>query len=134
MNFVKLWMSLVEIMFFNRVNRKTQMKTITKYIPSFLVKRCPQTGRIVKIRFDNVFARIAFPLVGILAITWFLIRVLPKPSRVTYPCQQVAAGIGGSFLFYLVGIVTSLSVYRQIQKRIHIKPALMFFASAAIKG
>jgi len=108
------------------------MKTITKYIPSFLVKRCPQTGRIVKIRFDNVYAKIAFPLVGILAITWFLIRVLPKPSRLTYPCQQVAAGIGGSFLFYLIGIVTSWSIYRQIRKRVRKRPALMVFSTTVI--
>jgi len=32
-----------------------------------------------------------FPIAGLLSLIWFLIRVLPKPSRATYPCQRVAA-------------------------------------------
>ncbi len=31
-----------------------------------------------------------FPIGGLLALIWFLIRVIPKPSRATYPCQRVA--------------------------------------------
>lgn len=58
------------------------MKKITKFIPGFLVKRCPKTGRIVKFRFDTIYAKIAFPVIGILAIIWFLVRVIPKPSRI----------------------------------------------------
>ena len=67
------------------------MKKPGQLIPSFLVKRCPKSGRIVKLRFDNIYAKLAFPIVGILAIIWFLVRVIPKPSRVAYPCQQAAA-------------------------------------------
>src|ERR1035438_1830439 len=28
-----------------------------------------------------------FPVIGLAALAWFLIRVLPKPSRAAYPCQ-----------------------------------------------
>lgn len=108
------------------------MKKITKFIPGFLVKRCPKTGRIVKFRFDTIYAKIAFPVIGILAIIWFLVRVIPKPSRIVYPCQQVAVGIGATFLLQLTGLFTSLSIYQQIRKRVNKKVALGFIASVAV--
>lgn len=108
------------------------MKKLTDFIPGFLVKRCPKSGRIYKLRFDNTYAKIAFPLVGLLAIIWFLIRVIPKPSRVAYPCQQVAAGIGGTFLLQVFGVFTSMAIYQQIRKRLNKKVALGFIASVAV--
>lgn len=108
------------------------MKKQIHFIPDFLVKRCPKSGRIVKFRFDSIYAKIAFPLIGLLAIIWFLVRVIPKPSRVAYPCQQVAAGIGGTFLIYVVGLITSLSIYTQIKQRLNKKVALGFIASVAV--
>jgi len=108
------------------------MKKLTNFIPDFLVKRCPKSGRIVKLRFDNIYAKIAFPLVGVLAIIWFLIRVIPKPSRLAYPCQQIAAGIGGTFLIQVLGFITSMSIYEQIRNRLNKKVALGFIASVAV--
>jgi len=108
------------------------MKKSTNFIPAFLVKRCPKSERIVKLRFDNIYAKIAFPLVAVLAIIWFLVRVIPKPSRAVYPCQQVAAGIGGTFLLQVLGVFTSLSIYQQIRKRLNKKVALGFIASVAV--
>jgi uncharacterized protein (DUF362 family) len=46
-----------------------------------------------------------FPLAGFLSLVWFLIRVLPKPSRAAYPCQRVAAPLAGGFLASLAGLV-----------------------------
>ena len=31
-----------------------------------------------------------FHIAGIAAVIWFLVRVLPKPDRIRYPCQQVS--------------------------------------------
>lgn len=101
-------------------------------MPDFLVKRCPKSGRFLKFRFDNIYVKILFPVIGLLAIIWFLVRVIPKPSRLTYPCQQVAVGIGSTFLMYIVGIITSLTIYDQLKKRLHKKVALGFMASVAI--
>ena len=108
------------------------MKSLAKFIPNSLVKRCPKSGRIVKLRFDNIYAKFAFPLVGVLAIVWFLVRVIPKPSRAAYPCQQVAAGIGGTFLLQALGVFASLSVYQQLREKINKKVALGFLASVAV--
>jgi len=34
------------------------------------------------------------PVVGLFSLIWFLIRVIPKPSRATYPCQRCRLGCG----------------------------------------
>ena len=46
---------------------------------------------------------ILFHIVGIVCIIWFLTRVLPKPDRIRYPCQQMSHHISsqGFFLFFL---------------------------------
>jgi hypothetical protein len=43
-------------------------------------------------------------LVGLLALLWFLIRVIPKPSRAMYPCQRAAFPIASSFVIYMMGL------------------------------
>jgi hypothetical protein len=48
-----------------------------------------------------------FPLIGIGATIWFLIRVIPKPSRATYPCMRVAYPLASAFVVYLLGLAAS---------------------------
>lgn len=79
-----------------------------------LFRYCPKTGKRVGLNWKSKIVQWFFPLLGVAAILWFLIRVIPKPSRATYPCQRLAAGIGGGFLLYLTGIVASLSIYRHL--------------------
>jgi hypothetical protein len=51
--------------------------------------------------------KLVFPIIGILASIWFLIRVIPKPSRATYPCMRVAYPMASAFVVYLLGLATS---------------------------
>ena len=51
--------------------------------------------------------KLLFPIIGLLSLIWFLIRVIPKPSRVTYPCQMAAFPIASNFLIWLLGLGTS---------------------------
>jgi hypothetical protein len=48
--------------------------------------------------------KLLFFLMGIVSTIWFLIRVIPKPSRATYPCMQVAAPIMSGFVVYLISL------------------------------
>jgi len=64
-----------------------------------------------------------FPIGGLLALVWFLIRVIPKPSRATYPCQRVAFPLASGFLIWLMGAAGSVIVVRRakccfIQRRL----------------
>jgi hypothetical protein len=49
-------------------------------------------------------ARIIFITTGILSTIWFLIRVLPKPSRAGYPCMRAAAPVMSGFVIYLISL------------------------------
>lgn len=50
---------------------------------------------------------------GISTIIWFLIRVVPKPNRIHYPCQRVAVSIAFSFVSYLSGLFGLLFFFRK---------------------
>jgi hypothetical protein len=41
-----------------------------------------------------------FHLAGIIAIIWFLFRVLPKPDRIQYPCQQMSILIASGYIAF----------------------------------
>ena len=56
----------------------------------------------------NYFLKILFPFLGIGSLLWFLIRVVPKPSRAAYPCMRVAAPLASTFVIWLLGLGTSL--------------------------
>ena len=45
---------------------------------------CPKSGKIVGVRKPKGLMRVFFPLIGLLALVWFLLRVVPKPSRAAY--------------------------------------------------
>jgi len=59
-----------------------------------------------------------WPLVGLASLVWFLVRVIPKPSRATYPCQRVAAPLASSFVAWLVAVVGSLVALRKARERL----------------
>ncbi|NIM11415.1 MAG: DUF362 domain-containing protein [Candidatus Aminicenantes bacterium] len=54
-----------------------------------------------------------FPVFGLIALIWYLVRVVPKPSRASYPCQRAAAPLAGGFILWLVGLVGSVTIFRK---------------------
>ncbi len=58
--------------------------------------------------------KIAFlPIVGLLSLIWFLIRVIPKPSRAAYPCMRAAAPLASTFVIYVMGFLTSIFFFKR---------------------
>ncbi len=47
---------------------------------------------------------LVFYLLGIISTIWFLVRVIPKPSRAGYPCMRVAAPFMSGFILYLIAV------------------------------
>ncbi len=43
---------------------------------------------------------ILFHLAGIAAIIWFLVRVLPRPDRIRYPCQQMSVSVAIGYIAF----------------------------------
>jgi hypothetical protein len=54
-----------------------------------------------------------FPFSGLCALLWFLVRVIPRPSRATYPCQRVAFPLASGFIVWLIGLGASAAALRQ---------------------
>ncbi len=63
--------------------------------------------------------RFVGPLVGLAALIWFLLKVIPKPSRASYPCQRLAFPIASSFVIWIVGAAAWVTGVRFIGKRMH---------------
>lgn len=59
----------------------------------------------------KVFKKLSFFIVGISTTAWFLIRVIPKPSRAAYPCMQVSAPIMSAFVLYLLSLVGGVTAW-----------------------
>ena len=57
-----------------------------------------------------------FPVGGLLALLWFLLRVIPKPSRATYPCQRAAFPLASGFVIWLAGVIGSLAAFRRARR------------------
>ena len=54
-------------------------------------------------------------IIGIAATVWFLIRVIPKPSRASYPCQQAAFPLASGFVIWLIGFLALKPLTAQIK-------------------
>jgi hypothetical protein len=52
-------------------------------------------------------------ITGLFALIWFLIRVIPKPSRAAYPCQRVAFPLASGFIIWLMGLAGSVVAFRK---------------------
>jgi len=58
-------------------------------------------------KLKQILYKLLFSLIGFGALIWFLIRVIPKPSRATYPCMRVAYPMASAFVVYLLGLSAS---------------------------
>ena len=79
----------------------------------------PRTNKLFKWRLKNRWVKWLFPITGLIATIWFLIRVLPKPSRATYPCQRVAFPLASSFIAYILGLLGTAVALRKARQRLH---------------
>ncbi len=60
-------------------------------------------------------AKIIFFLTGIFSTIWFLVRVIPKPSRATYPCMQATAPVMAGFVAYLLSLGTTVFAIKKMR-------------------
>jgi hypothetical protein len=70
--------------------------------------------------------KITFILTGIASTVWFLVRVIPKPSRAAYPCMKAAAPVMSGFIIYLISLIGSVAAFK--------KAKLNFYRSNYLTG
>ncbi len=93
----------------SRTNRDDRHQTKTPQV-------CPKTGKYLGPNRKYPWLIWLFPIAGLLSLLWFLIRVLPKPSRATYPCQRMAAPLAGGFVVWITGLIASTLAYRKAKR------------------
>ncbi|MCB0205881.1 MAG: DUF362 domain-containing protein, partial [Anaerolineae bacterium] len=82
-----------------------------------IFKTCPKSGKVVGLHRPEGWRRIFIPLIGFLALVWFLVRVVPKPSRAAYPCQRVAMPLASGFILWLVGMAGATAAFGKARNR-----------------
>jgi len=76
--------------------------------------------------------KLAFFILGIGSTIWFLVRVLPKPSRAGYPCMKAAAPLMSGFVIYLLALGGSVllfkSAFAKFKQARYLAATVAFFA------
>ncbi|MCP4311883.1 MAG: DUF362 domain-containing protein [Bacteroidetes bacterium] len=73
--------------------------------------------------------KLIFIFVGTLSTIWFLVRVIPKPSRATYPCLQAAAPFMSGFVIYLLSLVSTVLVFKRARTFFYQSRYLLFLGA-----
>ncbi len=77
--------------------------------------------------------KLLFFIMGVFSTVWFLIRVIPKPSRATYPCMQVAAPFMAGFISYLLAVGGIVVISRKLKRKINARiPATILLLAGVI--
>jgi uncharacterized protein (DUF362 family) len=77
---------------------------------------CPKTGMSINNKRKHRWLKWIFPIGGLIALLWFLFRVIPKPSRAAYPCQRVAFPLASGFALWLAGAIGSVTAFRKAKR------------------
>ena len=64
------------------------------------------------------WAKWSFIFLGISSTLWFLIRVIPKPSRATYPCMQAASPIMSGFVLWILAVTGSAVAFKKAKSKL----------------
>ena len=62
------------------------------------------------------FSKLLFPITGLASLIWILMRVIPKPSRIHYPCMKVAAPMASSFILYITGLAAAVFSFKRARQ------------------
>lgn len=84
-----------------------------------------------------IFGKLYFHLIGLGALIWFLVRVIPKPSRAAYPSMRAAFPVASAFVLYILGLAASALAV--VKAKAHWRSAryaiaALFLILAAISG
>ena len=91
---------------------------------------CTQSKRDIRHTSKLVYMKWLWLFAGFFSLVWFLIRVIPKPSRANYPCQRAAFPLASSFLAYILGGCLTIAAFKKARK--HVKQTRYVLAGFCI--
>lgn len=83
---------------------------------------------------SGLYRTFLFLGVGITSMVWFLIRVIPKPSRAAYPCMQTAAPLMSAFVLYLLSLSGLWAGFRQLSVSVRSRKYVWVVTSLLVIG
>ncbi len=89
----------------------------------------------IKFLKDPFAARISIIVLGITSTVWFLVRVIPKPQRATYPCMRAAAPLMSGFVIWLMATLGTTFAFvkaRQHFRRTRYAAAALFVLAGLV--
>jgi hypothetical protein len=95
---------------------------------------CPVTGRVLVPAPERRWPVWLGSGMGLVSLLWFLIRVIPKPSRAAYPCQRIAFPLASSFITWLVLVLGSAFAWRKRYARLAPLWRTFLWTAAAVIG
>ncbi len=101
-----------------------------KELPYFLKHLLDFFKRVI-ISAAKFIKKAYIPVLGCVALIWFLVRVIPKPSRAYYPCQRAAFPLATAFIIW---ILTFAATYLSFKKARRLFTQNKFFAAGAFAG
>ena len=66
----------------------------------------------------RVPAKAVYISMSVLATVWFLVRVIPKPSRAAYPCMQVAAPMMSGFVIWILAFSGAAFAFQKAKHKL----------------
>jgi len=74
-------------------------------------------SKLLKLLKNPLTTQISILVLGITSTAWFLIRVIPKPQRATYPCMQASAPLMSGFVIWLMSLAASSLAFKKAKQR-----------------
>jgi len=90
-----------------------------------------------KLRSIRIPGKLLFIIMGIVSTAWFLIRVIPKPSRAAYPCMKTAAPIMSTFVIWLMANMGAFAAFRRsgkLWRNMKYVPAMTYILMGLVLG
>lgn len=98
-------------------------------------KKCSSFSNVIEyIKNRKLPAKLVFILAGSISTMWFLIRVIPKPSRAAYPCMKAAAPFMSGFVIYLLSLVSTVMVFKKARTFLYQSRYLLFLGALILGG
>lgn len=97
-----------------------------------LFRRCPQSGRIIGLNPQAVIFKGLFPIFGLAALIWVVVRLLPKPGRVDYPCMKAAVPVASTFVVWVGGMTASIFTFRFSRQQWRRRRMIIAVATAVV--
>ncbi len=64
------------------------------------------------------WVQLSFIFLGISSTIWFLIRVIPKPSRAAYPCMQAASPMMSGFVIWILSLTGATFAFKEAKRKL----------------